>query len=439
MKTFVIGWRLAALSLLATAALAWPIWRYVSARLDPAVAAQMQQAGRELFVRRWVANDPQAHGDGLGPVFNANSCVACHFQGGVGGGGDTAHNVTAYEVHPTVRDRQLHKGLVHAFAIDKSFVESRALLKTQFPIIPGGDRLVGGCTVKFEDFDPVRIESVNSIALFGDGLIDRLGESTIRLSHARRVVHQLGREFSGDFRTIGAGRPRTLPGGRLGKFGWKAQFATLQEFVAAACANELGLGNPLMEQAKPLGKSYENGEADLTRREFRELVAFVDAIPRPIEVPPGDARQRARAERGKSLFRSIGCAECHTPDLGDVAGIYSDLMLHSLTMKESDGYRHEIIVEVPLPDDHPKPDEWRTPPLWGVADSAPYFHDGSSQTLESAIARHEGDATLVTKAFKNLPAEDQQALIVFLKTLRAPADVLAPTATPAAGAVAVNK
>src|SRR6185295_5623141 len=121
-------------------------------------------------------------------------------------------------------------------------------------------------------------------------------------------------------------------------------------------------------------------------------------------VLPKDSAQRTTAERGKKLFNSIGCAECHTPDIGEVAGLYSDLMLHSLTSKVSDGYRHEIIVEVPLPLGHPNPDEWRTPPLWGVADSAPYFHDGSSATLWDAILRHEGEADVVTKAFKNLGA-----------------------------------
>jgi len=159
---------------LASATLVWLVSDWVSARIAPPASAEMKQAGQELFVHQWVAHDPQAHGDGLGPMFNANSCVACHFQGGVGGGGDIAHNVVAYEVHPTVHDRQLQKGLLHAFAVDKSLAESHALLKTCFPIIKGGDRVVGGCTVRFEDFDPVRIETTNSIALFGDGLIDQV-------------------------------------------------------------------------------------------------------------------------------------------------------------------------------------------------------------------------------------------------------------------------
>jgi len=425
-----------ALLAMASATLVGSIWYYLATRVDPVAIAQMQQAGRELFVHRWAASDPRAHGDGLGPVFNADSCAACHFQGGVGGGGDAAHNVTAYEVHPTARDPNLQKGLVHAFAVDPSLAENQLLLKKCFPIIPGGERLVGGCTVKFEDFDPVRIETTNSIALFGDGLIDRLADSKIRLNYARRVVHELGRELGGDFQTVGPGRPRILPDGRLGKFGWKAQFATLEEFVAAACANELGLGNPLMEQAKPLGHHHRRDEADLTHDQFRQLVAFVDAIPRPVEVQPQDSGRRALAMRGKTIFQSIGCTECHTPDLGGVAGIYSDLLLHSVTSHVSDGYRREIVVEVPLPDGHPEPDEWRTPPLWGVADSAPYFHDGGSPTLHAAILRHAGSARVVTSAFQSLPLEDQQSLVVFLETLQAPPDALPPQALLAANAAA---
>lgn len=424
MRSLALGggwsWRNSAVVFVVVGALVWLIAGRMAARTDGPASAEMQQAGEELFVHKWVAKDPQAHGDGLGPVFNATSCVACHFQGGVGGGGDVAHNVVAYEVHPTIRDKKMRKGLVHAFAVSKEYRESHSLLSRTYPIIPGGDRVVGGCTVKFEDFDPVKIETTNSIALFGDGLIDRLSDTAIRLSHARRMAKQVSREIGGDFAAAGSGRPRILPDGRVGKFGWKAQFATVKEFVAAACANELGLGTPLMKQAQPLGTEYSCDESDLNRQEFRQLVAFVNALPAPVEVLPLDAAQRSLAERGKKLFTSVGCAECHTPNIGEVTGIYSDLMLHSLTSKISDGYTHEILVEVALPLSHPKPDEWRTPPLWGVADSAPYFHDGAAPSLQSAILRHEGDASSVTKAYQALPPADQEAIIAFLNTLKAP-------------------
>ena len=74
---------------------------------------------------------------------------------------------------------------------------------------------------------------------------------------------------------------------------------------------------------------------------------------------------------------------------------------------------------------HPRPEEWKTPPLWGVADSAPYFHDGNSPTLRDAIVRHGGDAASVTKAYQGLPRVDQEAVVAFLRTLKAPPD--APT------------
>jgi hypothetical protein len=70
----------------------------------PWASAATKQAGRELFTREWTANDPSAHGDGLGPVFNARSCVACHYQGGVGGAGGRAQNILNFEVLPNRRE-----------------------------------------------------------------------------------------------------------------------------------------------------------------------------------------------------------------------------------------------------------------------------------------------------------------------------------------------
>src|SRR5687768_3424333 len=53
---------------------------------------QQPPSGRELFVRQWIPNDSRGGGDGLGPMFNDSSCVACHNQGGVGGSGPRAKN-----------------------------------------------------------------------------------------------------------------------------------------------------------------------------------------------------------------------------------------------------------------------------------------------------------------------------------------------------------
>ncbi len=406
-----------------------PVWR------APHASAEVAAAGMELFEHEWQPHDPLACGDGLGPVFNARSCVECHFQGGAGGGGDNKHNVLAFEALPTQDRPDVKGGLIHRFAVENHFLEGRGELTKFFPIVPGGTRVEGGCRVFTQDFDPVHTQTVNSTALFGAGWIDRISAKTIRYQSMTTSSAAVGNEIVGNLGGVIPGRPRVLEGGRVGKFGWKAQFATLEEFVAAACANEIGLGNPRMEQARPMVRlAYPQVERDLTDAQFRSLVAFVDTLPRPVEAAPADPEGRRRSERGKVLFRGIGCAVCHTPDVAGVESVYSDFLLHRLDDRSpgaegTGGYRET--PPVPLPEDYPLPEEWKTPLLWGVADSAPYFHDGGSPTLELAIRRHHGDAEVVTAMYLKLPADDRAALIDFLNTLRAPpsAEPVSPVTT----------
>lgn len=111
----------------------------------PHASAAAKAQGLALFEHEWTAEDPIAGGDGLGPVFNGRSCVACHFQGGVGGGGGNQHNVVSFELMPT-RERPLLKGgLIHAFAIDNKYTEKFGTLRTMFPVIKGSVRQEDGC------------------------------------------------------------------------------------------------------------------------------------------------------------------------------------------------------------------------------------------------------------------------------------------------------
>ena len=404
--------------------LAWAATPGLPILWAPRASAEVKAKGMELFEHEWQVHDPIAKGDGLGPVFNGKSCVGCHFQGGVGGGGANQHNVVSFELLPT-KDRPVLKGgLIHAFAVENKYTEKLGTLKTLFPIIKGCVKVEGNCQVLIHDFDPIRTERVNSTALFGAGWVDRLSGKTIYQHGFRKAVAKVGRELSGEFEGIMPGRPRVLPDGRIGKFGWKAQFASLEDFVAAACANEIGLGNPKMDQARPIGHDYPDVPADLDRTQFRHLVAFVDTLPRPAEIEPADAAEATLATHGKALFSRVGCASCHTPDIGGLEMVYSDFLLHRLDDRRNggDGYSTRETPQVPLPDAFPLPEEWKTPPLWGVADSAPYFHDGGSPTLYDAITRHHGDAETVLEAYKKLPVSDQTAILAFLKTLRAPAE-----------------
>ncbi|RUL85549.1 di-heme oxidoredictase family protein [Tautonia sociabilis] len=405
----------------AVLALGWLARPTVPVLRGPRASAERKAEGKALFVRQWLPHDPMAGGDGLGPVFNGRSCVECHAQGGVGGGGGNEHNVLAFEALPSYDRPEVQGGLVHRFAVANHYIEDVADLDRLFPTIPDAITISNGCYVVTRDFEPVKTERVNATALFGAGWVDRIPSRSIVRRNLATAIKAIGRELQSDFDTMPPGRYRVLPDGRIGKFGWKAQFATLEEFVAAACANELGLGTPHRPQAKPrVELPYPDVPPDLDRSQFRSLVAFVDTLPRPEEVSPADPNARAEAERGRMLFDRIGCAVCHVPDLGGVAGVYSDFLLHRLVDRK--GTYRQTLADVPLPREHPDPEEWKTPPLWGVADSAPYFHDGASPTLEEAIRRHRGDASPVTKAFDRLGADDQRAVIRFLETLRAPSD-----------------
>jgi CxxC motif-containing protein (DUF1111 family) len=423
MKPFNRSWyvviALLALAPLGLRALTWHKTRHHA--VDPDAA----QAGKVLFNHEWVPNDPLSPGgDGLGPVFNANSCVACHQQGGLGGSGGVQHNVTTFTIQPTQPGMQARTGVVHARAV--KFQETLAQVSMELPAVaqpalfdlipePGRHRHIS--------FPPgVHLSQRNTPALFGAKQIDELSDQDIiAVERTERLKWGLASAKSDD---VTVGRALRLKGGRVGRFGWKAQTASLAEFVQAACANELGLGNPGAAQPAPLGKpDYRAPGLDLTLEQCDQLTAFTRSLPRPVERIPSSGLGRERAEAGKLLFQSVGCADCHTPTVGSVEGIYSDLLLHRMGQDLEGGGSYGD-PPIPLPDippeSGPTPGEWRTPPLWGVADSAPYLHDGRAATLEDAIRMHSGQGARAAVRFKQLPEGEQAQLVVFLKTLQAP-------------------
>lgn len=408
-----------------------PVWKVVEhlARPGPqAVSAESAAGGRVLFNHDWTPNDPLARGDGLGPVFNATSCVACHNQGGPGGGGPVAQNVTVYGlVGPSPRPVP-PSGVVHQKAVRSEFQETLNLVHSGLPHQPSIplSELVDRTRPRPRD---VVVTQRNTPALFGDGLIDAVPDETL-------LAHQ--REHSTAARLVGLngtrdskvrGRIARLSDGRIGRFGWKLEFATLNDFVKAACANELGLSNPERPQATPLGKpGYKPEGTDLTDEQCGMITDFLRDLPAPRQVVPADSKTRAQAAAGHALFEKMGCADCHSERLGPIAGIYSDMLLHDMgvELESSTGYYGSIIPQPTIRNDkfavteQPTPAEWRTAPLWGVADSGPYLHDGRAETLEEAIELHGGEASDMAARFKAMPGPDRAAIVAFLKTLRAP-------------------
>jgi CxxC motif-containing protein (DUF1111 family) len=394
--------------------------------LDPALV----QAGQVLFNHDWVPNDPLcAAGDGLGPVYNATSCVACHKQGGVGGSGGLEHNVTVFvagaqRMRGHFGNETPRQGVVHAHAV--KFQETLKDVDPGFPAIsqpPLALLLPSRCGGRGRDeqFEMalfrVQLSQRNTPALFGAKLIDEIPDSVIIANERSQRLAALGAPPDSEERPIG--RALRLPDGRVGHFGWKAQSASLSDFVRAACAGELGLSNPGQDQPRPLTKpDYQVAGFDLTAQQCDQITAFVAALPRPIERPWADAGQRHAAARGRNHFDAIGCADCHVPQVGSVAGIYSDLLMHRMgsDLEGSGSYNQQ--PDSPGSDSFP--DEWRTPPLWGVADSGPWLHDGRAATLEQAIELHAGQAAGAAGRYRRLGQQEQGQLIAFLQSLRAP-------------------
>jgi CxxC motif-containing protein (DUF1111 family) len=405
----------------------------------PKTDALASEAGRDLFLHEWTPGDKlAAQGDGLGPVFNASSCVACHQQAGAGGSGSLEHNVTVFTRAPKA-GAGATRGVIHQFATDAASQETLQNVSAQFPkksrptltdlqaLLPKPAKSPAGVqSIRANAVPEFDIGQRNTPSLFGASVIDAIPDAAILANE--RNQHQILRMAVFNGEQLPAGRAAKLSRKRVGKFGWKANIGTLSEFVRVACANELGLGNPLQAQPASLSQpNYRPRGLDLTDQQCDQMTAFIASLPRPREVIPPSAAEAARAVAGKKHFKQIGCVNCHTADLAEAQGIYSDLLLHEMGEGLGGGgggfYGQELPDSSEPPDSDggsTSPSEWRTPPLWGVADSGPYLHDGRAATLAEAIKLHAGQASSSANRFTGLSDVQQEELIAFLNTLRAP-------------------
>jgi CxxC motif-containing protein (DUF1111 family) len=382
---------------------------------------------RGLFEKLWEPGEASpSGGDGVGPLFNERSCVGCHNLGGTGGAGENTKNVTilsALSGASAVGNRQtifqgeledLHPG----FRNRSSLVLHRHSTSTTEET-----RLANMHNYAFvqtrDDLFSLSRSQRSTPALFGAGRINGIPDKALLAAESRTFP---------TFPEI-KGRVSRLRGGRLGKFGWKGQTESLEDFVMAACANELGLEvrghhRPSLLSAKDFDPKKIS--LDLSDDDCARMIRYVANLPAPVVHPVG------AAEWGLGIFEAIGCATCHTPSMGGVSGLYSDLLLHDLGDRFrafGGGYgggKSEIVdnssrsKDVSTPSGEAGPTEWRTTPLWGVADSAPYLHDGRASTLHEAIILHGGEAEQTSKRYTSLSLGDRQALLAFLHSQVAP-------------------
>jgi CxxC motif-containing protein (DUF1111 family) len=425
--------------------------------VSAAVADDEVELGRTLFEHKWVVDDPVcSSGDGLGPMRNADSCVACHNLGGSGGAGSAEHNVDLLSFVPgkdavsnskllsALRSRagKVHPDFVrgaativfHKFSTEPRY--ERLRLEVLGFKLPGDLQSDRAAVVRRNAAEkqlngppvsdlshasvPFRLTHRNTPSLFGAGLIDLIPNETL-LDLAKQQSERSPQT---------AGRPARPSGKDIGRFGWRGQVATLHEFVVSACAIELGLQNPKHPQSKnPLDskRSPDTGD-DLTADQCTALVAYVASLPAPARSEPADRKEAERFSHGEKIFESCGCSACHVRDVGDVHGIYSDLLLHDMgstleeTIPSSSAAYYGVPTAGSLADRALQPREWKTPPLWGLRDSAPYLHDGRARTLVDAITAHGGQAEASVNKFKSLEYLSRSHLLDFLNSLGRPSE-----------------
>jgi CxxC motif-containing protein (DUF1111 family) len=399
----------------------------------PGGEAASRSEGKDLFLREWSFYDERSPaGDGLGPVFNERSCFACHRLGGPGGAGANEKNVSILAVRGS---RSLDKEQLESLAnVHPAFRQAKSVVLHRFGPDPDyelwrwkvmgveRDRIVrhSGVLPRSVQVDGTpgiaRVER-NTPPIFGAGRIDAIPDSAIEEAARRNALGD-----PAHFPEI-KGRPSRLSDGRIGRFGWKGQVATLEDFVLSACAGELGLTAPGHPQPPDPRKRDEGNYPpglDLSPTQAAALVAYVRELPEPVVARPRNWHLLCSATLGKAVFSNIGCAGCHTPQLGPVDGLYSDLLLHDMGPGDSEAGQYYGEPKTTNPPLLATPQEWRTPPLWGLSASGPFMHDGQSSTIAQAISRHGGEAAKTVQRFDQLRKSQQRALCDFLLSLAAP-------------------
>ena len=347
--------------------------------------------------------------EGLGPAFNATSCAACHNVPAIGGAGTIAE-VRAGRRDTAGRFQTLDatgETLFHLFSIPTH-----------------------GCQAIVPSEANVFARRV-PIPLFGAGLVEAIPDDTVAAGEDPEDRDRDG--VSGRAaRIVDAATGER----RIGRFGWKAQHATLLAFSADAYRNEMGITNEIFSAEVAYGVTADQMRAcdrigdpeDIrdprTRRRgidnFTSFMRFLAPVPRDTGATGGRGSsgppQGTALAVGEQLFAAVGCTACHRPvmttgpssnplfDRTPVA-LYSDLLLH-------DAGTGDGIVQGAA-----GTDEIRTPALWGLRLRRPLLHDGSAGTPEEAVRRHGGEAELARRGFEQLGDADRAALLAFLGSL----------------------
>jgi CxxC motif-containing protein (DUF1111 family) len=353
---------------------------------------------RSFNDNRFIFEEFETAGDGLGPVYNSQSCRECHQNVVTGGASQVAEHRSGHLKKGQFFESQ-GGSLVHSRAIHPDLVEQIAVRDT---------------------ISTLRI-STNTL---GNGFVESIDDATLLAIRDAQPEHVRGNAVYVPVLEA-EGAPR------VGRFGWKSQHASLVSFSADAYLNEMGITTPLLpDENTSAGDDVSHyDEIDDPEDDGVDLIAFADfirATKAPARGPITDA-----AREGAVLFEQIGCATCHTPSiatakpgteinggaftvpaaLGDkLIHPYSDFLLHDIGT--GDGIPIQPTAEFAA-----TANQMRTAPLWALRTRNRLMHDGLSFTKQEAIERHQGQAEASRQGYDALGAKEKQQLLRFLNSL----------------------
>ncbi len=394
--------------------------------------------GKVLFKKKFTIKE------GLGPLFNGQSCFECHGQPSDAVGGEGRDNSSTSIVNFARRIPGSPKSKLPMCDV----IEMMGKRDVDFFLERGGPSLQKrSITTENPDLLPfdVQVESDvippdadiisprHSPPLFGDGLIDNIADGDIIANAIKQNIENP--EMAG--RPISA-VDRYTEAPRVGRFGWKNQNVNLFNFTTGAMNIELGLTTYLsatenssqsfgifpkeVYQVIPPGPN-DKGEILVKLNYFQALLA-----------PPKRGEITEQVKRGEKLFSSLNCAFCHQPSMvtapnGYVVDPdsplpnlkylkidslsnqkfypYSDFLVHQMGKTLADG----------IPQEGARGGEWRTTPLWGLRFKKFLLHDGRTRVVHDAIMAHGGQSEKSKKAYFALPKKEQEDLLAFLNSL----------------------
>lgn len=360
-----------------------------------------------------VFMEEEDESSGLGPVYNARSCVDCHAQPAVGGVSQVTELRVGHRdgagnfVNPTIT---VNDGAVS--------IPGRSLVNDRSLCSEATERVAGTETIH-------ALRATTSV--LGDGFVEAIDDNTL-IAIANSQPRQSGGRIAGLVVRVPVSEANNTL--RVGRFGWKNQHASLLSFAADAYVNEQGVTSRLQPtDTTSLCDSVADPEDPVGPDGLEDIDHFARFM-RQTQAPPRDTALAATPDAiaGANLFNAVGCNICHTTSIttapaGTVINGGQFTIPAALGSKVIHPYGDFLLHNVGTGDGivqnggQATANRMRTAPLWGLRTKDRLMHDLLSATRNDAILRHGGEAEGVVNSYRRLSTNQKNQLIVFLNSL----------------------